>query len=85
MQAIVGFLGMLRKTLSAVDIQCKVLPIIHLYMKHPVIQLDKQVRKSKNFVILIWNCLLVHVGLICSILSGYCVKCITSSNTEDNL
>lgn len=43
-----GFLGMLNNSLSIVDIQCKVLPVVHVYMKYPVIQLDKPVRNEIN-------------------------------------
>lgn len=40
-QAVVGFIAQSAKVLSVVDIQCKVMPSIHFYMKYPVIQIDK--------------------------------------------
>lgn len=43
-QAVVGFLAMLNKSLSTVDIQCKAAPIVYAFLERPVIQLDKQVR-----------------------------------------
>lgn len=42
-QAIVGFISALARTLNIVDIQCKVVAVIQPYLKHPVIQLNKEV------------------------------------------
>lgn len=45
LQAIVGFIKALAKTLNIVDVQCKVMSVIQPYLKTQVIQLDKEVRE----------------------------------------
>ncbi|KAG8224648.1 hypothetical protein J437_LFUL003082 [Ladona fulva] len=41
--AIVGFISAIARTLNLVDVQCKVMAVIQPYLKHPVIQIDKEV------------------------------------------
>ncbi|CAA9997654.1 unnamed protein product [Nesidiocoris tenuis] len=41
-QAVVGFISALARTLNIVDVQCKVMPMIEPYLKHNVIQLEKE-------------------------------------------
>ncbi|KAK9511150.1 hypothetical protein O3M35_005765 [Rhynocoris fuscipes] len=42
-QAVVGFISALARTLNMVDVQCKVMSEIEPYLKHKVIQLEKEV------------------------------------------
>ncbi|BES89107.1 phosphoinositide 3-kinase regulatory subunit [Nesidiocoris tenuis] len=42
-QAVVGFISALARTLNIVDVQCKVMPMIEPYLKHNVIQLEKEI------------------------------------------
>lgn len=42
-QAVVGFLSAASRSLSIVDVQCKVLLTLEPYLQHPVIQPDKEV------------------------------------------
>ncbi|KAF6214508.1 hypothetical protein GE061_009251 [Apolygus lucorum] len=41
-QAVVGFISALARTLNIVDVQCKVMAVIEPYLKHKVIQLEKE-------------------------------------------
>lgn len=40
-QAVVGFISVVAKTLSILDVQCKVIPSLTPYMKYSLIQIDK--------------------------------------------
>ena len=40
--ATVGFISKTARSLNVVDVQCKVLPIVQPYLKHPLIQLEKE-------------------------------------------
>lgn len=40
-QAIAGFISSAAKTLSILDVQCKLVPKLKIYMKYPLIQVDK--------------------------------------------
>lgn len=40
-QAVVGFIAIVAKTLSIIDVQCKVIPSLMSYMKYSLIQIDK--------------------------------------------
>lgn len=40
-QAVVGFISTVAKTLSVLDVQCKVIPCLSPYMKYSLIQIDK--------------------------------------------
>ncbi|XP_073986579.1 vacuolar protein sorting 15 isoform X1 [Rhodnius prolixus] len=42
-QAVAGFISALARTLNMVDVQCKVMSVIEPYLKHKVIQLEKEV------------------------------------------
>ncbi|XP_049778491.1 phosphoinositide 3-kinase regulatory subunit 4 [Schistocerca cancellata] len=42
-QAVVGFLSAIARTLNLVDVQCKVMAVIQPYLKNQVIQADKEV------------------------------------------
>lgn len=51
LQAIVGFIKALAKTLNIVDIQCTVMSVIQPYLKTQVIQLDKEVSEIHLMII----------------------------------
>lgn len=40
-QAVAGFVATAAKTLSLLDVQCKLMPHLRIYMKYPLIQIDK--------------------------------------------
>ncbi|XP_018572792.1 phosphoinositide 3-kinase regulatory subunit 4 isoform X2 [Anoplophora glabripennis] len=40
-QAVAGFIATAAKTLSLLDVQCKLMPHLSVYMKYPLIQIDK--------------------------------------------
>lgn len=40
-QAVVGFITTAAKTLSVLDVQCKLMPILKMYMKYELIQIDR--------------------------------------------
>ncbi|KAJ8984785.1 hypothetical protein NQ317_003698 [Molorchus minor] len=40
-QAVVGFISTAARTLSLLDVQCKIMPHLALYMKYPLIQIDR--------------------------------------------
>lgn len=40
-QAVAGFVSTAAKTLSMVDVQCKIMPHLTMYMKYPLIQIDR--------------------------------------------
>lgn len=48
-QAVVGFITTTTKTLSVLDVQCKIMTNLKIYMKYPLIQIDKY-NSSK-----VWN------------------------------
>lgn len=60
-QAVVGFITTTTKVLPVLDVQCKIMPNLAIYMKYPLIQIDK-------YVLRIFVCvlsLLIIVGLNC--------------------
>jgi KaiC/GvpD/RAD55 family RecA-like ATPase len=42
-QAVVGFLSSMARVLDLVDVQCKVMVAIQPYLRHPVIQVSREV------------------------------------------
>ena len=42
-QAVVGFITTTTRALSVLDVQCKIIPNLSMYMKYPLIQIDKYV------------------------------------------
>ena len=41
--ATVGFISAAARTLNIVDVQCKIQPMIQPYLKHPLIQIEKEI------------------------------------------
>lgn len=40
-QAVAGFLSTAANSISVLDVQCKIMPLLNIYMKYPLIQIDR--------------------------------------------
>lgn len=63
-QALAGFISTAARTLSMLDVQCKIMPHLSVYMKYPLIQIDRY--------LLYYSCLLKDFFIFYLLLDQSC-------------